>query len=249
MWWMVQVAGACEFETPAPALDAWLVDGQDIPTDARIVVLPGAPLDEVVLTRLDTSEAIGLTDEGWVMAYTGGRLVYTPTELLAPSTEYQVELRGNGEVAAKTTFTTGDGPTAAVADPPIVDAITTPGWHTEEVSCAGTHRESFRTLHVDVTLPAGLEPGTYLGLSSPGMPEQDESFLPVAADGSVTVEQAASSIGSRADRSCLTPRLVLPSGAEVVGDEVCAGGCATTPVTAGWAAGLLLLWARRQRVR
>jgi hypothetical protein len=255
MLFWIPVAAACDVSTPAPTFEGWLVDGVGIPTDARIVVVPGLPIDGLALTRVDTGEDVPVGDPELIYAYTGARRVYAPAAALAADTEYHVALSGPDGLFAETTFTTSSGPADTAVDAPIVDAITASAWVDEDGACESG---SARTLDVELTLPAALEPGTYLALSSPGMPEQpeqDEWFLP--ADGtSIVVSQHAFGTVGRADRECLTPRLVLPSGAEVVGDEVCAPsgveaalGCAHAPASAAWAATLLLAAVARSRRR
>lgn len=244
LFWLGVPALACDTTDRLEGFDDWVDGATDVPTDARIVVL-GNRSFPVTLTRTDTGEVVEVEAAAYDLP---GRHAYTPAALLAPHTTWKAEVTGGyADETFSATFTTGAGPTeTGFAGPVLADVAATPWGETDGSSCTGGSPLLVRTVTGALDVPDGLPVGSYVGLRSDSHPAWEH--VAPGADHDFELfqdENEGSTDAVLAGRACLTPVVVLPSGAEIAGDTACLegaedpaaakGGCATGGPAASWA--------------
>jgi MYXO-CTERM domain-containing protein len=226
----VSAALACTPTVSFSGFDPWLEEGVGVPTDARIVIRAEGGSFDVVLTRVDTSEAQATTQVGDLGVSEGEtRVAFAPDAALAPATTYRVDVISDastpGEIVGTTTFETGAGPSPTAFDAPVVTSLAGSAWADDDQSlfyCIIGNPVVVRGVEAEVTVPSGLPPGAYLGFHSAARPEDFEHVEPIGAETALAPSFLQAEFESpSAARDCLTPVVVLPSGAEIAGEEVC----------------------------
>lgn len=226
----VSAALACTPTVSFGGFDPWLEEGVGVPTDARIVIRAEGGGYDVVLTQVDTSEALGTTPVGDLGVSEGEtRMVFAPDAALAPNTAYRVDVISDydvtGEVVGTTTFQTGAGPSPTAFDAPAVTSISATAWTDDEQSlfyCIIGNPVVVRGVEAEVTVPPGLPAGSYLGFHSAERVEDFEHVEPIEAETALSPSFVQAEFESpNGARDCVTPVVVLPTGVEIAGEEVC----------------------------
>lgn len=226
LWILAQASLACSPNGTLYGFADWVDGSIGLPTDGRVVVSTGIPYP-LTFTRLDTGE---VTDgvASWELphlaAYGLTDAVYAPVTPLEPGVTYRAETTDYNGVTSSATFTTGSGPTPTDFAPPVLSGLATAGWAEGDLICVT--QGIARTITATVALPGGLPLGTYIAVRSPWSLENAGYFehVALAADADLAVasyERADASPEDLALHDCLTPVLILPSGHEIAGAEVC----------------------------
>lgn len=266
--WLVMIsrgALACSTLPTVVGFADWVDGAVDVPTDARVVIEANVTLP-VTFTRPDTGEVVEAA-AGVALntpTYTT-RIAYGPVSPLAPGVAWRADVTDYDGVTRSATFTTGAGPTPAGFAAPALSDIGASTWESaESLTCLMEGDLVARDVTGALAVPDGLPVGAYVGLRTAAQPWL-YAHLQLAADGDFALVQhefANTSDAQRAGADCLTPVLILPSGVEIAGAEVCAppppagdtgdtdapadtghakGGCATGGVAGSWALALVAL--------
>lgn len=264
MWLLILAQGslACTPAATVTGFDDWVDGAVDVPTDARIVTLADMRFD-VTLTRLDTGETVGaMADTQALDTVLGEALsVHTPAEELAPATTYRADVADYEGTPYTATFTTGAGPTAGGFAAPVLTNVQHSAWEDADgaFECSLGNPALVRTVGGTIDVPDGLPVGSYVAIRTDAKITAFE-YVTEATDHDFDLTQGEredSADAKFAAHDCLTPVLILPSGAEVAGDTTCIeeakglGGCATGGLAGSWvlvAAAVLALGATRRGV-
>ena len=229
LFWLGSSAFACSPNSTLYGFADWVDGAVGLPTDGRVVVETG-PHFPLTFTRLDTGEIVdGVPTLGLphLKAFSDD-VTYAPATLLAPGVAYRADVTDFNGHTDTATFTTGAGPTSTRFAPPVLSPLSTIGWGRDGagITCVTDGSDLSRTVSADAEVPDGLPVGTYIAIRSPWSAENQGYFehLALAADTTLDVahyERPETPPGLLALHDCLTPVLILPSGHEIAGVEVC----------------------------